>query len=75
MKTTVASEVVGTYSDGSPQVLPLHEIEVLCAACRDPVSMQEEATGVCTACNQPWETAQSVAVHVTSTPLSGTVRV
>jgi hypothetical protein len=48
---------------------------VLCAAGRDPVSSQEESTGVCTACNQTWEAAQSVAVHVTSTPLLGTVKV
>ena len=75
MKTAVASEIVGTYADGSPQIRPRYEVEVLCAKCLDPVSEMEEATGVCTCCGESWRAAQSVSVHVTSTPLLGTVRV
>jgi len=75
MKTIVASEIVGTYADGSPKILPRHEVEVLCIECLDPVSAVEEATGVCTSCGKPWTASQSVAIHVTSSPLSGTVRI
>jgi Zn finger protein HypA/HybF involved in hydrogenase expression len=75
MKTIVASEIVGTYADGSQMILPRHEVEVLCIECLDPVSAMEETTGVCTSCGKPWTASQSVAVHVTSTPLSGTVRI
>jgi hypothetical protein len=39
------------------------------------VSEQEEQTGICTSCGQPWQPAQSTAVHVTSTPMVGTARV
>jgi len=75
MKTVVKARLLGTYADGSPQILPHHEVDIVCALCLDPVSMLEMATGVCTNCNEPWQESQSTAVHVTSTPLSGTIRV
>ena len=75
MLTTVEPQIVGTNDDGSLKILPRHDIEVLCSACRDPVSEQEEQTGICTSCGQPWQPAQSTAVHVTSTPMVGTARV
>jgi predicted amidophosphoribosyltransferase len=40
--------------------------EIVCSHCQDPVSEQEEATGVCTNCGQPWKPKQSVAVWAAS---------
>jgi uncharacterized CHY-type Zn-finger protein len=55
-----------TLEDGV--VEPAHEVEIVCAHCQDPVSQEEENTGVCTACGQPWKPSQSVNVFATSFP-------
>jgi uncharacterized CHY-type Zn-finger protein len=55
--------------DGVKQ--PQHEIEILCANCEDPVSQEEEASGTCTNCNQPWNTKQNLSIWVTSVPAAG----
>jgi formylmethanofuran dehydrogenase subunit E len=49
-------------------VEPKHEIEVVCSSCKDPVSAQEEATGVCTNCGEGWAPKQSVKIWATSVP-------
>lgn len=48
-----------------------HEIEVVCSHCQDPVSAEEEATGTCTNCGNPWQAKQSVSVWATSVPKAG----
>jgi len=45
-----------------------HVIEQLCAHCQDPVSSQEELTGVCSNCGNSWQVMQNVTVSVTSMP-------
>jgi hypothetical protein len=47
---------------------PAHEIEVVCAHCKDPISQEEEITKVCTSCGQPWAVQQSVNVFATTLP-------
>jgi uncharacterized paraquat-inducible protein A len=42
------------------------EVEVVCFHCQDPVSAQEEQTGVCTNCGEPWRPKQSVSVWAAS---------
>lgn len=42
------------------------ETEIVCSHCQDPVSQQEEESGVCTNCGQPWKPKQSVAIWATS---------
>ena len=48
------------------------EIETVCAHCQDPVSQEEQNTGVCTNCGKPWKPKQSVSVWATSVPKAGT---
>ena len=55
-----------TLPDGT--VEPSHEIEVVCASCKDPVSEAEALTNICTNCGQPWQMQQNVSVTVTSLP-------
>ena len=50
---------------------PQYEVEVLCANCEDPVSAEEESTGTCTNCNQPWNAKQNLSIWVTSVPAAG----
>lgn len=65
MKTLIeAQKVEGTK-------ICKHEIEIVCANCRDPVSAEEEASGTCTNCGQPWQASQSVSVWATSVPKAG----
>lgn len=45
-----------------------HVIEQLCGHCQDPVSREEELTGVCSNCGSPWQVMQNVTVSVTSMP-------
>jgi Zn finger protein HypA/HybF involved in hydrogenase expression len=42
------------------------ESETVCFHCKDPVSEQEQATGNCTKCGQPWKPKTSVSVWATS---------
>lgn len=53
-------------SDGT--VESAHTIEQICAHCKDPVSEEEQTTGVCTNCGEPWQAIQNVSVVVTSLP-------
>lgn len=55
-----------TLEDGT--VVPAHEVEVVCSHCKDPVSAEEENTGVCTSCGEPWSASQSVNVFATTFP-------
>jgi Zn finger protein HypA/HybF involved in hydrogenase expression len=66
MKTTVTAH---ERPDGT--IEPSHEIEVVCANCQDPVSEEEQNTGTCTACGQPWQVSQSVNLTVTTLPAIG----
>jgi uncharacterized CHY-type Zn-finger protein len=50
---------------------PRHEIEVLCAHCEDLVSQEEQSTGTCTNCNQPWSAKQNLSIWITSIPAAG----
>jgi hypothetical protein len=50
---------------------PKHEIEILCAHCKDPVSSLEEASGLCSNCGNSWEPQQSVSIWVTTLPAAG----
>lgn len=50
---------------------PRHEIEIVCASCRDPVSAEEEETGTCTNCGKPWKERVSTSIWVTSLPKAG----
>jgi hypothetical protein len=59
---------IESYTREDGVVEPAHEIDVVCAHCKDPVSEQEEGTGVCTNCGQPWATQQSVNVFATTLP-------
>ena len=68
MKQTIEARDI---ADGI--VEPKHEVEVVCSACSDPVSEEEKASGVCTACGAPWAPAQSVNVFVTSVPMNAVV--
>jgi len=63
MKQIVPSR---TLEDGS--IESEHEIEVVCSNCQDPISQEEEDTGVCTCCGEPWSYLQSVNVFATSLP-------
>jgi predicted amidophosphoribosyltransferase len=65
MKTTIEAR------EAEFGVEPKHEIEVLCAHCKDPVSALEEASGTCTNCGQPWQAIQSVSIWVTTLPAAG----
>lgn len=47
------------------------ETEIVCSNCQDPVSEQEEASGTCTNCGQPWKAKTSVSVWATSVPKAG----
>lgn len=50
---------------------PKYEVEVLCSHCQDPVSAEEEASGTCTNCGEPWAPLQNVSIWVTSLPEAG----
>ena len=49
-------------------VEPAHEVDVVCSNCKDPVSAEEELTGVCTSCGSQWAPSQSVNVFASSLP-------
>lgn len=63
MKQTIPTR---TLEDGT--IEPAHEVDVVCSHCQDPVSAEEESTGVCTACGQDWKPSQSVNVFASSLP-------
>jgi len=50
---------------------PKYEVEAICSNCQDPVSEQEELTGVCTNCGESWNPKVSVSIWVTSVPPAG----
>ncbi len=66
MKTKVTAH---EKSDGT--IEPSHEIEIVCAHCKDPVSEEEKKTKTCTNCGEPWEVSQSVTLSVTTMPALG----
>lgn len=59
-----------TLEDGAVDVK--HEIETVCSSCKDPMSSEEQETGVCTACGADWRPVQNVNVFVTSIPVFAT---
>lgn len=61
-------QIIAAYERPDGTIEPLHEVEVVCAHCKDEVSAEEESTGTCTNCNSPWQVSQSVSVQVTSLP-------
>ena len=65
MKTLFEAQKI----DGVKQ--PQYEVEILCANCEDPVSQEEQSTGTCTNCNQPWSAKQNLSIWVTSVPAAG----
>jgi len=60
--------IIESYTKEDGTVEPAHEVEIVCASCQDPVSTEEESTGVCTNCGQPWNAQQSVKVFATTLP-------
>lgn len=60
--------VIESYIKPDGTVEPAHEVEVVCASCKDIVSQEEEATGLCTNCGEPWAVQQSVTVFATTLP-------
>ena len=65
MKTLFEAQKI----DGVKQ--PQYEVEILCANCEDHVSQEEEASGNCTNCNQPWSAKQNLSIWITSVPAAG----
>jgi len=66
MKTKV---IAHEKSDGT--IEPTHEIEIVCAHCKDAVSEKEQETGTCTNCGEPWAASQSVTLSVSTLPAIG----
>jgi predicted amidophosphoribosyltransferase len=50
---------------------PGHEIEALCANCGFDVDEAEMSAASCSDCGAPLELKQSVAIKVTTVPMSG----
>lgn len=50
---------------------PKYEIETVCFHCQDPVSQEEENSGVCTNCNQAWKPRVNISIWATSLPPAG----
>ena len=61
-------QIIAAHALPDGTIEPLHEIEVVCANCKDVVSDEEAGTGMCTSCGEPWQASQSVSVQVTSLP-------
>jgi hypothetical protein len=61
-------QIIEAYTREDGVVEPAHEVEVVCTHCKDPVSQEEENTGLCTNCSQPWAVQQSVNVFATTFP-------
>lgn len=66
MKQVFEAEKIGEIKH------PKYEVETVCFHCQDPVSAQEEATGVCTNCGEAWRAKVSVSIWATSLPPAGT---
>lgn len=60
--------VIESYAKPDGSVEPAHEVEVVCASCQDPISQEEESTGLCTNCGKPWAVQQNVTVFATTLP-------
>jgi len=56
---------------GSGNIEPAHELEVLCANCGFDVDEAELAADTCSDCGEPLNLKQSVAIKVTTVPMSG----
>ena len=68
MKTTVIA-----HEKNNGIIEPSHEIEIVCAHCKDPVSKEEKLTGTCTKCKEPWSASQSVTLSVSTLPAIGSL--
>ena len=66
MKTKV---IAHEKSDGT--IEPSHEIEIVCAHCKDPLSEKEKETGACTNCGEAWSASQSVSLSLSTLPAIG----
>ena len=56
---------------GSGIIDPAHELEVVCANCGFDVDEAELAADTCSDCGEPLNLKQSVAIKVTTVPMSG----
>ena len=64
-------KVVGPRQLESGSIEPAHEIEVVCANCNFDVDEAEISAGTCSDCGEPLNLRQSVAIKVTTVPMSG----
>lgn len=53
------------------QVVPKHEIEILCRACGYDLDESELAADKCSDCGADLELQQNVAIHATTLPAAG----
>jgi hypothetical protein len=56
---------------GSGNIEPAHELEVVCANCGFDVDEAELAADTCSDCGEALSLKQSVAIKVTTVPMSG----
>jgi DNA-directed RNA polymerase subunit RPC12/RpoP len=56
---------------GSGSIEPAHEIEAVCSNCGFDVDEAELAASTCSDCGQALVLKQSVAIKVTTVPMSG----
>ena len=53
------------------QVVPKHEVEILCKACGYDLDESELAADKCSDCGADLELQQNVAIHATTLPAAG----
>ena len=53
------------------QVVPKHEVEILCRACGYDLDESELAADKCSDCGADLELQQNVAIHATTLPAAG----
>jgi predicted amidophosphoribosyltransferase len=61
-------QIIESYVREDGSIEPKHEIDVVCSNCQDQISQEEEQTGLCTNCGQPWSAQQNVKVFTTTLP-------
>jgi len=53
------------------QIIPKHEVEILCRACGYDLDESEIAADKCADCGADLELQQNVAIHATTLPAAG----